>query len=122
VSPSELQAFASEALFDQKMAALSVEAGEKLSFQTAIQLGAEAEAIYMLTGLEGRGLDLIEQHRALWKSTLDFYETAVSIWKPVSADGELLRAHRQLLAQLCELARDRVEFYSVSAAKRREAD
>jgi hypothetical protein len=119
VSPSELQTFASEALFDQKTAALAVEAGDTLSLQTAIELGAQTEAIYVLTSLEGRGLDFIEQHRLLWQKAAQFFEDAIAIWQTVPTDGELLNAHLQLLTELCALSRDRVEFYSVSESERR---
>jgi hypothetical protein len=118
VSPSELEVFASEVLLDQKMAALALEAGKKLSVQTVIQLGAETEAIYMLTSLQGRGLDLIKQHHDLCQQTAEFFQDAVAIWQAVPTNGELLDIHRQLLAQLCELARDRVEFYTVSESER----
>ena len=64
MSPSDL---VSEALHDNRLAAMAVEAGEKLSLQTVVQLTAETEAIYILASLEGRGLDLIAQHRELWK-------------------------------------------------------
>lgn len=49
------------------MAALAVEAGENLSLQTVIQLGAEVEAFYTLVDLEARSLDSIEAHRRLWE-------------------------------------------------------
>jgi hypothetical protein len=50
-----------------------------------------------------------------------FFEDAIAIWQSVrGANGELLDAHRQLLAELCELARDRVEFYCVCDAERRD--
>lgn len=100
------------------MAALAVKAGENLSLQTIIQLGAEIEAIYMLASLEGRGLDLIEQHRALWKRACEFFDAAVSIWESVPTDGGLLRAHCYSLKNLREIARDRLEFYSVCAERR----
>jgi hypothetical protein len=100
------------------MAALAVQAGENLSLQTIIQLGAEIEAIYMLTSLEGRGLDLIKQHQELWKRTLDFFDSAVAIWESVATDGELLRAHRRLLNELRALVDDRLAFYSVHEDRR----
>ena len=118
MSPSELEVFASEVLLDQKMAALALEAGEELSVQTVIQLGAETEAIDMLTSLQGRGLDLIKQHHDLCQQTAESFQDAVAIWQAVPTNGELLDIHRQLLAQLCELARDRVEFYTVSESER----
>jgi hypothetical protein len=101
------------------MAALAVKAGEDLSLQTIIQLGAEIEAIYILASLEGRGLDLIEQHRALWKRAYEFFDATVSIWESVPTNRELLRAHSHSLKNLREIVRDRLEFYSVSDAERR---
>ena len=118
MSPSELQAFAREALCDNRLAAMAVEAGEKLSLENVVQLSAEIEAIYMLASLEGRGVDLIEQHRLLWRKAAQFFEDVIAIWQSVPTDGAPLKAHRQLLAQLCELARDRVEFYSLTAERR----
>jgi hypothetical protein len=82
-------------------------------------LGAEIEAIYILASLEGRGLDLIEQHRALWKKAYEFFNAAVSIWESVPTDGELLRAHYHSLENLREIVRDRLAFYSVSESERR---
>ena len=65
MSPDDIDDFARESLCDNKLAAMAVVAGERLSFQTVVQLGAEMEAIYMLASLEGRGLDLIKQHQTL---------------------------------------------------------
>jgi hypothetical protein len=118
VSPSDLQAFACEALYDNKLAAMAVEAGEKLSLETVVQLSAEIEAIYMLTGLEGRGLDLVKQHKELWKRTSEFFDVAVAIWEPVAPDGELLSAHRRELERLAEICKDRVEFFTVTVERR----
>jgi hypothetical protein len=122
VEASDLQTFARQALCDQKMAALSVAAGESPSLQNIVQLSAEMEAIYMLTSLEARGLDLIPQHHELWKRAHDFFAAAVAIWEsvPVSADGELLRAHRRELERLADITKDRVEFYTFSESERRD--
>ena len=98
---------------------MAVVAGERLSLQTVVQLGAEIEAIYILASLEGRGLDLIQQHQELWQRTSDFFAAVVSIWASVEADGELLRAHRSELEKLAEIARDRVQFYSIHDIDRR---
>jgi len=73
---------------------------------------------YILASLEGRGLDLIEQHRVLWKRVYEFFDAALSIWESVSSDCELLRAHRRLLKELRSLAGDRTQFFSVSDAER----
>jgi hypothetical protein len=48
VSPDDVDDFARESLFDNKLAVMTIEAGEKLSLQTVIQLSAQIEAIYML--------------------------------------------------------------------------
>jgi len=120
VSPSDLQAFACEALYDNKLAAMAVEAGERLSLQTVVQLGAEMEAIYMLASLEGRGLDLIKQHQTLWKRVCEFFDAAVSIWEPLPTDGELLCAYQRELKRLAEITKDRLEFYSPSSGERRD--
>jgi hypothetical protein len=101
------------------MAALAAEAGESLSLQTVIQLSTELEALYTLVGFESRSLASIDAHRCLWRQAVDFFQDAASIWQAIPIDGELLAAHRQLLAQLLELSRDRVEFYSVSESERR---
>ena len=45
MSPSDIEVFTREILCDQQMAALAVKAGEDLSLQTIIQLGAGIEAI-----------------------------------------------------------------------------
>ena len=118
MSPSDLQAFTREALCDQKIAALAVETGEKLSLQTVVQLGAEMKAIYMLVGLEGRGLDLIEQHKELWRRTCEFFDAALAIWESVPSDGELLCAHRHELKRLAEITKDRLQFYSGDIERR----
>ena len=119
MSPSDLQTFTREALCGQKMAALAVEAGEKLSLQTVVQLGAEIETIYILASLESRGLDLIAQHKELWQRTSDFFAAAVSIWASIEADGELLGVHRSELQRLAQMAIDRVEFYTFAESERR---
>jgi len=115
VSPSDL---VSEALHDNRLAAMAVEAGEKLSLQTVVQLTAETQAIYVLTSLEGRGLDLVKQHRELWERTSEFFAAAVAIWEPVAPDGELLSAHRRELERLAEICKDRVEFFTVTVERR----
>ena len=120
MSPSDFQVFACEALYDNKLAAMAVEAGERLSLQTVVQLGAEMEAIYMLASLEGRGLDLIKQHQTLWKRVCEFFGAAVSIWEPLPTDGELLCAYRRELKRLAEITKDRLEFYSPSSGERRD--
>ena len=118
MSPGDLQTFALEALHDNRLAAMAVEAGEKLSPQTVVQLRAEIEAIYILASLEGRGLDLIEQHKKLWKRTSDFFAAAVEIWEAVPPDGELVSVHRRELERLAEIAKDRVLFYSIDGERR----
>ena len=115
MSPSDL---VSEALHDNRLAAMAVEAGEKLSLQTVVQLTAETEAIYILASLEGRGLDLIAQHRELWKRTSEFFDAAVAIWEGVPPDGELVSVHRRELQRLAEISKDRIEFYSVADERR----
>ena len=115
----DLQSFSREVLCAQRLAALAAQAGESLSFETIVRLSAEAELIYTLANLEGRHLDLIEQHRALWQRACEFFDAAVSIWASVEADGELLRAHRSELEKLAEIARDRVQFYSIHDIDRR---
>ena len=52
----------------------------------------------------------MKKHRILWQKAAQFFEDAIAIWQSVPSNGELLDAHRQLLAELCALARDRVEF------------
>jgi hypothetical protein len=47
-------------------------------------------------------------------------QDAASVWQAASVNGELLDAHRLLLAQLLELSRDRVAFYSASESERRD--
>jgi hypothetical protein len=118
VSPGDLQTFALEALHDNRLAAMAVEAGEKLSPQTVVQLRAEIEAIYILASLEGRGLDLIEQHKKLWKRTSDFFAAAVEIWEAVPPDGELATVHRRELERLAEICKDRIQFFSVEPERR----
>jgi hypothetical protein len=113
VSPADLQSFTREALCDNKLAAMAVEAGEKLSLPTVVQLGAELQTIYILASLESRSFDSIEAHRLLWQQTADFLQDAASVWRAVPTDGEFLGTHLRLLAQLHELAADRVEFYSI---------
>jgi hypothetical protein len=93
-------------------------AGQKLSAETVVQLSAETEAVYMLASLEGRGLDLIKQHRELWKRTSEFFDAAVAIWEGVPPDGELVSVHRRELKRLAEIAKDRVLFYSIDGERR----
>jgi hypothetical protein len=120
VSPDDVDDFARESLCDNRMATMSVEAGQKLSLQTVIQLSAQAEAIYILASLESRGLDLVEQHRALWQSTSEFFDAALAIWESVPTDGELLCAHRRELKRLAEITKDRLQFYSEVGDDRRD--
>jgi len=115
VSPSDL---VSEALHDNRLAAMAVEVGEKLSLQTVVQLTAETQAIYVLTSLEGRGLDLVKQHRELWERTSEFFAAEVAIWEAVQPDGELVSVHRRELERLAEIAKDRVLFYSIDGERR----
>jgi hypothetical protein len=72
-----------------------------------------------LVGLEARGFDSIEAHRLLWQEAADFFQDAANIWQVVPVNGELLNAHPQLLAQLRELAADRVQFYTLDPGERR---
>jgi hypothetical protein len=72
-----------------------------------------------LVSIQSRGFDSIDVHRRLWQQAADFFHDAASIWQAIPLNGELLAAHRQLLAELFELSRDRVEFYSVSESERR---
>ena len=97
---------------------MTIEAGEKLSPQTVIQLSAQIEAIYMLANLESRDLNLIKEHQALWKRLCEFFDAAVAIWESVPSDGQLFRAHYHSLKNLQEIVRDRLEFYSISDDER----
>ena len=60
----------------------------------------------------------MKKHRILWQKAAQFFEDAIAIWQSVPSNGELLDAHRQLLAELSKLARDRVEFYTLTDERR----
>jgi hypothetical protein len=114
VSPPDLQTFTHEVLCDNRLAA----GGQKLPLEAVVQLRAEIEAVFMLANLERRGLDLVKQHRELWKRTLQFFEAALAIWEGVPPDGELVSTHRRELERLAEIAKDRVLFYSIDGERR----
>jgi hypothetical protein len=119
VSPADVDDFLRESLSDNKLAVFELESGQNLPPQTVIQLAGEAQALYVLLSLQGRSLEQVKEHRLLWQKAAQFFADAIAIWQAVSVNGELLDAHRLLLAQLLELSRDRVEFYSVSESERR---
>jgi hypothetical protein len=121
VLPAYIVDFARECLCDNRMAALALGAGSAPSAEEVMQLAAEARALYMMVSLECEHLpDRIAAHEALWRQLAEFYEAASLIWPDVPQDGEFLSAHRHWLDQLCGIARDRVELYSVSDAERRD--
>jgi len=119
VSPADVDDFLRESLCDNRLAALELEASQSLSVKTVIQLASEAQALYILLSLQGRSLERVEEHRILWQKAARFFEDAIAVWQSIRVKGELFDAHRQLLAELLELSRDRVEFYSVSESERR---
>jgi hypothetical protein len=120
VSPTDIDDFVRESLSDNKLVALELKCGQNLSPQTVIQLAGQAQALYAMLSLQGGSLELVQEHRILWQKAAQFFEDVIGIWESVRANGEeLLDAHRQLLAELLELSRDRVEFYSVTESDRR---
>jgi hypothetical protein len=118
VSSADVDDFLRESLCDNKLAALELESDQNLSVQTVIQLAGEAQALYVLLSLQGRSFEPMKQHRVLWQKGAQFFEDAIAIWQSVPSNGELLDAHRQLLAELSKLARDRVEFYTLTDERR----
>lgn len=119
MSPADVDDFLRESLCGHKLVALGLESGENLSDRAVIQLAGEAQAFYILLSLEGRRLSLVKEHRLLWQKGARFFEDALAIWESVQVDGELVEAHWQLLSELSELSRDRVEYYAVSESDRR---
>jgi hypothetical protein len=113
VSPDDLDDFARQSLCDNKLAAMELESGQSLPAQTVIHLAGQAEALFILVSLHAKSFDLIKQHRILWQKGAEFFEEVLSVWRSVPSNGKLLSAHLQMLTQLCELSRDRVQFYTL---------
>src|SRR5215468_2557615 len=116
--PANLEDFGRCILADNKLAALSLEAGEVLPTGDILELSAQVYGFHMSIALASRGFDRIEQHRQLWNSAHKVFVSVLSIWNLAPGDGELLGAHRRLLAHLEATSADRIEIYSVSATER----
>jgi hypothetical protein len=105
-------------LADNRMAAISLDAGEPIAPADIIHLDSEAQAIHMTIALQCRDFEAIEEYRRLWSAAHEFFDAACRVWAEAPQDGELLASHRALLEHLRETSRDQVDFYTISECDR----
>jgi hypothetical protein len=107
--PSHIEDFARSFLCDNRLAALSCEAGEVIPPRDIIDLAAQVQSFYFALHLHSHSLEEIREHRELWLEAAKFFEAACRIWSDAPLDGELLSFHRALLVHLREVSADRAQ-------------
>src|SRR6266478_2106525 len=96
--PSHIEDFARSFLSDNRLAALSCEAGEVIPLRDVIDLAAQVQGFYFALHLHCQGLEEIRQYRAAWLQVAEFFAAAGRIWlNTCLATGKLLSYHRALL-------------------------
>jgi hypothetical protein len=116
--PTQIEDFIRECLVDNRMTAMSLQAGKVIAPAEVIYLSSEVQALHLTVALQCRGLESIKQYRSLWSAAHEFFDAACRIWADAPQDGELLASHRTLLEHLRAMARDQVEFYTIDQSDR----
>jgi hypothetical protein len=119
MSPAFVEDFAIGLIADNVFLAQSVAAGESVTLGEALELAAGTRALYDLTTLASRDVELMEDCFVLWRATASKFEELCKAWAEVPEDGEIVSWHRIQLQRLRALAIDRVDLYQPAGPGRR---
>jgi hypothetical protein len=76
-------------------------AGERLSNEIMLKLGAEILSVEKIAVLTARQVGTVYEARKGWQSALKCFEASANLWIPVPRDNQFLESHARLLARLC---------------------
>jgi hypothetical protein len=115
-----LQDFALSVSLDSGLLRQSIAAGEQIPPAEILSLAAVIEAIYISVTLESRQMDRVRDCYLSWSELAHLLGELCASWTDVASDDPNVVWLRDRLQHYRELARDRVELYSVSESERRE--
>jgi hypothetical protein len=93
-------------------------AGERLSHEIILQLGAEVLSVEKIAVLTARQVVTVLDARKCWQSALECFETSANLWTQLPIGDPFVESHARLLNRLCGSAGDMMSFYDISSSDR----
>jgi hypothetical protein len=115
-----LQDFALSVSLDSGLLRQSIAAGEQIPPAEILSLAAAIQGIYISVTLESRQIDRVRDCYLLWSELAQLLDELCASWTDVASDDPNVVWLRGRLQHYLELARHRVELYSVSESERRK--
>ena len=114
-----LTEFSSQVVASHGLIVTRILTGERVEPGLFLHLAAELLAIAKITRLCIRSVDYVKEAKACWQEAAKVFEQSAELWARLPHDEELVETHRRVLQQLCAMAADELDLYTISAEQRR---